>query len=105
MTETRKEKLFKMAVRTIDMGDPQRAGKGIADIVHFLLQRIDPLKRPAAIKKLRYKIWNLDEGEISSKKTPGSASMGQAITFIKTILIGHNPTYIRNVLSHIYRYL
>lgn len=102
---TRKQLLFKMAVRAIDMGDPKRAGKGIADIVHFLLGRIDPLKRPAAIHKLRLKIWNLNESEIASKKTPGSASLGQAITFIKTILIGHDPTYIRNVLSHIYRYL
>jgi len=101
----RKEKLFKLAVRSIDMGRPEKAGKGIADIVLFLLRRIDPAKRPRAVAKLKYKILNLDEKEIASKKTPEHASMGQAITFIKTILIGHSPQYIRSILTNIYRNL
>lgn len=93
------------AANYIEMGDPQTAGKGIADIVKFLLRRIDESKRSSAIERLKMKILNLNESEISSKKTPPSASLGQSITFIKTILIGHDPAYIRQVLNFIYRNL
>lgn len=98
-------RMYKIAAATIEMGSPQTAGRGIADIVKFLLGRISQESRPEAIKKLRTKIWNLNEHDISSKKTPSSASLGQSITFIKTILNGHPPAFIRQVLSSIVRNL
>lgn len=102
---TPRERMYRLAAASINMGDPVTAGKGLADIVKFLMQRIDPVNRVVALRKLRKKIWVLNEKEIASKKTPSSASLGQAITFIKTILIGHDPNYIREVLVHIYRNL
>lgn len=98
---TPEQRMYKLATAVIEMGSPEDAGKGIADIVKFMLRRISPQSRPKSMTSLRKKIWELNENEISSKKTPPSASMGQAITFIKTILIGHNPSYIRDVISHI----
>ena len=98
-------KTIKLARTIIEMGTPEVAGKGIADIILFLLKRIEPENRAKAIRKLKFKIWELDEINISSKKTPASASLGQALTFIKTILNGHNPHYIRSVLSNIVRNL
>lgn len=100
-----KERMYKLAAGVIQMGDPSNAGRGIADIVKFLLTRIEPTKRPKSIRKLKFKILNINERELSNKKTPNSASMGQAITFIKTILIGHSPLYIRAVLNEIVRNL
>lgn len=97
--------MYKLAASVIEMGSPEEAGRGIADIVKFLLKRIDQDNRPEAARKLRLKIWHLNENEISSKKTPSSASLGQSITFIKTILNGHEPSYIRNVLANIVRNL
>ena len=97
--------MFKLAARVIEMGEPETAGKGIADIVKFLMQRISSERKEKSFNKLRQKIWNLNEIEISSKKTPASASMGQSITFIKTILNGHNPVYVRKVLENIVRNL
>jgi hypothetical protein len=94
-----------LAATVIEMGDPRIAGKGIADIVQFLVSRITQDKRPQSIINLRNKIWALDEYDISTKKNPSTASLGQAITFIKTILIGHHPMYIRNVLEHVVRNL
>ena len=98
-------RMYKMAAAVIEMGSPEEAGRGIADIVKFLLKRINQESRAEAVRKLRLKIWNLNENEISSKKTPSSASLGQSITFIKTILNGHQPNYIRDVLSNIVRNL
>jgi hypothetical protein len=97
--------MYKLAASTIEMGSPQEAGKGIADIVKFLMTRISDEKRTDSILSLRDKIWHLNEHDISSKKTPASASLGQSITFIKTILNGHQPKYIREVLSNIVRNL
>lgn len=97
----RRERMYKIAASTIDLGDPKSAGRGIAEIVKFLLKRIDISNRPKSIFNLRNKIWNLNENEIASKKTPASASLGQSLTFIKTVLNGHNPVYIRNVILEI----
>lgn len=94
-------RFYKLAATIIQMGTPAEAGKGIADIVKFLMQRISPGKRPTSLAKLRQKIWNLNEVDIAAKKTPATASLGQSLTFIKTILNGHNPAYIRQVLTHI----
>lgn len=99
------DRLFAMATATIEMGSPQEAGRGIADIVKFLMTRITDDKRIESMLSLRGKIWNLNEHDISSKKTPASASFGQSITFIKTILNGHQPKYIREVLANIVRNL
>jgi len=99
------KRMFKLAASTIEMGSPDTAGKGIADIVKFLLQRISPEKRLNAYKNMRDKIRKLNPVEISAKKTPASSSMGQSLTFIKTILIGHDIKYISLVLDHIIKNL
>lgn len=99
------KRFVKLAAATIEMGAPDTAGKGIADIVKFLLQRISPEKRYDVYRSMREKIGKLNPQEISSKKTPASSSMGQSITFIKTILIGHDSHYIKEVLNHIVKNL
>lgn len=99
------ERMFKLAAATIEMGSPETAGKGIADIVKFLLQRISPENRVNAYKSMRDKIRKLQPSEISAKKTPASSSMGQSLTFIKTILIGHDIKYISSVLDNIIKNL
>lgn len=95
------DRILKLAAATIDLGDPVQAGKGIAEIVKFLLKKIDLKNRPNSQYKLRQKIWNLNEYEMSSKKSPASASLGQSISFIKNILNGHNASYIRSILKEI----
>ena len=97
--------MYKLAAATIEMGAPDTAGKGIADIVKFLLQRIEPHNRADAYKNIRDKIRRIDPMEIYSKKTPATSSIGQSLTFIKTILIGHDVTYISAVLNNIVKNL
>ena len=47
----------------------------------------------------------LNEKEIAGKKMPASSSMGQSITFLKHILFGQDPQYIRSVLNNVARFL
>lgn len=84
-----------------ELGDPEIVGQYLSDIIRFTIKRIKPESRPKAILKLRSKIYNLNEYELANKKLPASASMGQAITFVKHVLFNHDVTYVRKVLNSI----
>jgi len=99
------EQLIKIAFDSIELGRPEIAGKDIANVIKFLTKKIKPVSRPEALRKLREKIWHLSETSMAAKKTPSSASLGQSLTFIKTVLNGHSSDYIRKVLEHIVRNL
>lgn len=88
-----------------ELGDPALVGKYLADIIRFTINRISEEKRPGSLERLKQKIYNLNENELSNKNMPASSSMGQSITFVKSILFNHNPTYIRQVLNNIVRNL
>ncbi len=94
------QRIHKMG-EILNVGTPEAAGRGIADIVKFLMETVKPEKRHDYTYKLRDKIWHLNENEIAIKDLPPSSSMGQSITFIKTVLMGHDPRYIREVLKYI----
>jgi hypothetical protein len=98
-------RMFKLATVMTDIGDPNTAGKGIASIVAFILKKIKPENRQIIINKMRDRIWNLNEQEMASKKSPASASIGNSISFVKNVLNGRDPKYIREVLRHIVGYL
>lgn len=98
-------RMYKLASEITEIGDPDTAGKGIASIVKFLLKKIDPMNRQQTTNKLRDRIWRLNEIEMASKKSPKSASIGQSVAFIKNVLNGRDPKYIREVLRHIVGYL
>lgn len=96
---------IKKIASAIGLGDARFAGKYLADLVKFLLRRISPERRVKSIENLRKKIYYLNEYQIASKKTPASSALGHAITLLKTVLLEHNPLYIRNVLNNIVKYL
>lgn len=96
-------RMYKIAQLTID--SPQTAGKSIAAIIRFLLRKIEFAKRFYSVQNLKEKIIHLDEYEMANKRSPATASLGQAITFIKTILNGKPPFYIRSVLNEVIRNL
>lgn len=92
--------LFK-AASAVEMGDPRYAGKFIAEIIKFLIRRISPINRGKSLLKLKNKIMMLNEFEMSRKKMPASASLGQSITLVKHLLFSHPPAYVRSVLNNI----
>lgn len=93
--------MIKLADGVADIGNPDSAGKVIASIINFLLKKINPASRPESIRKLRDKIWNLNELEMATKKSPSSASIGNSISFVKNTLNGRDPKFIRETLRHI----
>lgn len=97
--------LAKFAANTIEMGDPSIAGKGIAEIVKFIMRRIPYDQRISRLIRLKDKINNLNEMEMSTKNMPATSAIGQSISFVKTVLTGHNPNYIRSVLSNVIKHL
>jgi transcription termination factor NusB len=99
------ERAIKKLANAIEMGDPNYAGKYLADLVKFLIKRISPERRQKSVESLRKKIYYLNEYQIAGKRTPPSSSLGQAISLIKTIMLEHQPQYIRAVLNSIARNL
>lgn len=93
--------LKKYAGTAIHMGNPELAGKRLADIIKFMLNRIKPESRYKVYLKMKEKILKLNPDEISAKKTPATSSMGQAITFLKTVLIGNQSAYIKEILLNV----
>ena len=77
----------------------------MSELVKFLLRRIPDGKRDKAIQSIKRKIFMLNENDIAQKETPPSSSIGQSIGIIKTILLEHNPQYIRQVINAIVRNL
>lgn len=99
-----KKKLVKSAAVS-ELGDPAAVGRYLANIVRFTLNRIPIDKRQNAIESLRKKFYSFNANEIAQKEMPNTASMGQAITFVKHVLFNHDATYIRAVLDNIVRNL
>ena len=93
------------AASAIDLGDPETAGRYLADMIRFLTKRISPDRRPKALDSLKRKIYYINEYDIAAKRTPPSSSMGQSITLLKTILLEHSSDYIRKVLNAIVKAL
>ena len=89
----------------IEMGDPIHAGQYLANIIKFLLQRINPEKRNKSIENLKGKIYYINEFDIAKKKVPSSSSLGQSISLLKTVLLDHDPKYIRQVLNNVVKFL
>jgi hypothetical protein len=69
------------------------------------MKRVNYVKRPLYMMKLKNKIWYLNENQMASKKAPETAALGQAITFIKTILLGKKADFIRKTITEIVRNL
>jgi hypothetical protein len=94
-------RLIKLGQASMDLGDPSTAGRDIAIIIKFLLRKIPFEQRPMRMMSLKQKILALRENEMSLKKSPSTAAMGQSITLVKILLNGKDPNYIRRTLEHI----
>jgi hypothetical protein len=96
-----KKKLVKNAAVS-ELGDPALVGKYLSDIVKFTINKLSPDKRMSAIENLKHKFY---ADEVANKNMPASSSIGQSISFVKQILFGHSPQYIRVVLNNLVRNL
>lgn len=90
---------------SIELGNPDSAGKSLADIVLFLMTRIPQDKRSKAVSSMIAKIRDINPATVAGQNMGDYSSMGQSLTFIKNVLAGHNESYVRRVLDAIIRNL
>jgi len=98
-------KIDKIAQTAVEMGNPQLAGRVVANVINFLMQKVPKNQRFQSLNTLRNTLLNLSVGEISSKKSPPSSALGQSVALVKNMLGGHNPDYVRQVIQEAIRYL
>lgn len=94
------KKLIKNA-SVSELGDSVAVGAYLANIIHFILNRVPSNQRLQARDSLKQKFVLMEESEIASKHLPDSAAIAQCITFVKHVLFGHDHTYIKEVLNAI----
>jgi hypothetical protein len=99
-----KKKLVKNAAVS-ELGAPAEVGKYLANLVKFVLNRLEPSQKVKALDTLRKKFFQANAEELAQKNSPPTAGIGQSITFIKHILFNQDPTYIRAVLNELARNL
>lgn len=85
--------------QTISLGDPVSVGREMAGIIGFILRSVPPDGRVQALQNLKGKLSALSPGDIAGKQSPPTAAVGQAITFVKTILNGLPYNYVKTVLD------
>lgn len=88
-------------MKVAGMKDPIGAGRAIATIINYMLENVDHQQLQAYRTSLKNKISKMNEKEIAGKEMPEGAVLGQALTFIKTILNGNDALYVRNVLKSV----
>lgn len=92
--------IVKFAQSILEIGNSQLAGKAISSIIKFLIGKFPESERNSSLSIIKHRILDLNEHEMSSKNIPTSAALGQSIAFIKNILSGYNPNYIRDVIKN-----
>lgn len=98
-------KIVKIAFNSIELNDPAAAGYTIAQTIKFLIRKIPFHKRPFVTQKIKQKIINLNESQISEKEIPTTAILGQTIALVKNLLNGNDAALIKNILINISRNL
>jgi len=77
--------------------NPTYVGKIVSDIVKVILARV-PHDKVNTYNDMRNKILNINVADVSGKNLPDTATYGQAITLIKTLLSGYDPEFVKKVL-------
>ena len=88
-----------------DVDPVKRTAASLFKIIQFLFFRVPKDKRSEFFSRLKGKITRLSPGEISTKKTSPSASIGQSIALSRGLLSGMSPDFIRQVLLELTRIL
>jgi len=82
--------------------DPvRRTAESILKIINFLLFRVPQNNKTKFLQRIRGKIQRIPAGQISVKKMPQTASIGQSISLVKNILFGLNPFFVQRVINEI----
>lgn len=82
--------------------DPvRRTAESILKIITFILFRVAPKDKTRYLQRIRGKILRIPTGQVSLKKLPQTAAIGQAISLTKNILSGLNPFFVKRVVDEL----
>jgi len=82
--------------------DPvRRTAESILKIINFILFRVPQKDKNRYLQRIRGKIIRIPTGQMSQKKMPQSAAIGQAIALAKNILTGLNPFFVKRVVDEL----
>jgi hypothetical protein len=81
--------------------DPKFIASQVASIIRIIIGRMSLESQNRARMNLRTKIKNLNQNEISMKKTPGGAGIGTSIALVKNILNGRDGYFIKSVIDNL----
>lgn len=84
--------------------NPTQVGQTLAKVVKVLLSRV-PHDQAKAYSTIRNKIMTIDPGSLASQDFPVTASYGQAITLIKTMLYGYDLKFVTQALNSLVKNL
>lgn len=85
--------------------NPRIVAEYIKGIIDVLVARFSQDARMRAYPNLRNKIMQLNPSELASKKSPGGAAIGVALSLVKNILNGRDPHFINLVMTNLARIL
>lgn len=82
--------------------DPvRRTAESILKIINFILFRVASKDKTRYLQRIRGKIMRIPTGQVSLKKLPQTAAIGQAISLTKNILSGLNPFFVKRVVDEL----
>lgn len=82
--------------------DPvRRTAESILKIIHFVMFRVPQKDKAKFLQRIRGKIQRIPAGQVSIKKLPQTAAIGQAISITKNILSGLNPFFVQRVIDEL----
>jgi hypothetical protein len=82
--------------------DPvRRTAESILKIINFILFRVPQKDKIRYLQRIRGKIMRIPSGQVSLKKLPQTAAIGQAISLTKNILSGLNPFFVKRVIDEL----
>jgi hypothetical protein len=88
-------------MKIADMKNPIGTGKSMAAIIKYMLDSIPQEQRSKYVVSIKTKLSQINDIEIANTNMPDGAIIGQVLTFVKTVLHGNDPLYIRGVLKNI----
>ena len=82
--------------------DPvRRTAESILKIINFLMFRVPQKDKTKFMQRIRGKIMRIPAGQVSIKRLPQTAAIGQAISLTKNILSGLNPFFVKRVIDEL----
>lgn len=88
--------LLSLGQQSMQNAGADEVGRTLASIVRVILSRAP---HDNATSKIKEKFLALNPAEIAAKNSPESASYGQAITLVKTMLNGRDIGFISSALK------